>query len=222
MATYDELLAELPNFVDRDYVQDAKFAASVPRFFDSAQRRIVREVNLTAFHRETAVADFTPGGALVPRPADAVTFVYFEVRASSAESAEWMQIKWANVGFVKEYRTFTSSRALPRYVCLFDASNLAVAPNPDTGHQYRIGYRAIDAFLGPAVQTNLLSLRYPDLLLHALILEAVKFGKEDKAENQAELAKWEAAYGQIKRAAVANEIASGAAAYENAIPVEQA
>lgn len=217
MATYDELAADLPRHVNRDFTQDVEFAAAIPRFFENAQRRIAHEIDFSGLHDETT-GDFVDGSTLIPRPQDAFTINYVEARFSGQN---WSPLRARAINFLKSWREFQSVRARPRYWALFDHNNLYVAPVPTSGLEYRIGYRRIDDYLGPATQSSYLARAHPDLLLDAVIIEAVKFGKEDREENQAELKKWEASYQQRKAAAIANEIMSGLGATEVGTQVQQ-
>ena len=218
MATYDELASDLPRFVDRDPDQDIAWAAAVPRFFENAQRRIAREFNVAGLHTEIT-GEFVAGSTLIPRPEDEITINYVE---AWVDNGTRRLLRARPLNFVKAWREFQTARDLPRYYALYDNNDLSVIPIPDVNMEYRIGYRRISNWLGPAVQSSYLSRAQPDLLLDAVIVEAVQFGKEDSAENQAELAKWEASYQRRKAAASANEIFTGLGATEAGVQVRQA
>ena len=209
MASYNELVDDLCRYTGREPEQDLSFAAAIPKFFENAQRRIATEIDLSGLHGEQGPTDFVPGSTLIVRPENAFTINYVEVRFTGGS---FRPLRGTTLAWLKAWREFQAGRQLPRYYALYDHNNLYVAPVPDGNMQYRLGFRRIDDFLGPAVSSSYLSRSHPELVMAAAMVEAVMFGKEDRAENQTELAKWEGAYQQRKAAAIANEVTSNLSA----------
>lgn len=217
--TYTSLVADLKREMDRTDSDDA-FVDQLPSVFDRAERRIARELNLAALHVETP-GTLTISNNELAKPQNLTSVEYLEVRVTATE---WRRLKERPAAWIKEWWPTPTATGAPRYFGLLDKDSFILAPTPDATYPYKLGHRlhAPASFLSGSVATNVLTEECPDLLLAALCCEGARFSRYDRAESDALLAKWEAAYQQIKASLVGTEIGQGLSAFEAGTNVEQA
>jgi hypothetical protein len=206
--TYDTLVIMLSTLANRDPTSDDDWRASIPGIFERAERRISRDLNLTAFGK-TTTGTMTVGDDVVPRTSNIASGLTFEITLEGGTTKPllwrplaWMRAWWATPTLYRE----------PRYIAVSSSDKFNVSPPPDQAYPYRYFYRKHSEFLGPTRQTNVISVAYPDLLVAALCYQAALFSRDD--HRDAIRATYAAEYEHLKTSIAAAEAAMGNAQYQ--------
>jgi hypothetical protein len=207
--TYDLLVADLRVMMDRQE-NDTDFTAALPSIFEDAERRIVRECPLSVFHVDEA-GTMVAGTQTIPRPSDVIATEYLRYEAGG----QYRQLRLRPAAWLDEAFPTPTATGQPRYIALLSKTAYKIAPAPDSGYTYTLGYRRHLAFLDAGTATNVLTEQYPDLLRAALYARAALFSREDNPENAAEMGKHEANYQAVKQAVFGNEMLAADTTYES-------
>ena len=157
----------------------------LPDFIYQAEQRLCREAKNIGLEIYVT-GKFTPGEDIMVKPA--------RWRRSLTLGC-WTADKKYHQIFVRNYeflRLVTSAwrkPARPRYYGDYGYEALLLSPPPDQAYDFEYGYMQLPAPLSPENQTNWLTDYAPDVLLYAILLEAVPFLKNDER-----IPVWESAY----------------------------
>ena len=188
MAGYTQ--TELRNDI-REYTEvssDVFTGSVVDRFIDNAEYRILRDVPVDAYKKQS-IGNLVTGQNTINVPAKTLFVkgvqVYDSTSASTGNNV-WLEKK--DESYLQEYQpsTETSARAQPKYYAMFGGATgitdttsgrLFLSPAPDTTYVFKIHYEAIPNGLGTDTSGTYISNYFPNGLLYACLVEAFSYLK---------------------------------------------
>jgi hypothetical protein len=152
MTTYANLKTNIQAWAEND---DSDFTDQIDTIIDFAEKRILKEADLTIARKESSATAAVAQSATVTTsfPSDVVIL-------------RWVQT------------------APKFYSWLTAGTQLAVAPAPSVAITLDIGYTYRITGLSDSNTTNWISINAPDVLLYACMVEAQAFMKEEQREEQ--------------------------------------
>jgi hypothetical protein len=184
MATYDDLVADLTNYMED---VSAEFVAAIPSMIRMAEARIYREVNINEFdHRVSGT--LAPGESSIPIPVDLIQprNLTITLPAGRLKTLQMKQLEYLLV-----YNR-DGVEGIPNYYAIETPTQYFIAPSADVSYPYVLAYRRRQPALGPTNQQNFLTDVAYDLLLSACMVEAGKFVLDDRKNTI--IAIWEDSY----------------------------
>lgn len=180
--TYSSLLVDARRYLERGFTaeSDPLVYEQLPRLITFAERRCARELKVLGFQRAVTTA-LQPGVAAYRKPDRWRETISMTVdnRSLFARSYEYLRSYWP----------VESETAAPEFYSDYDYNHWLFAPTPATAQSLEILYYELPALLGEDNQTNWLTEYAPNLLLYAVLLEAVPFLK-----NDARITVWQGMY----------------------------
>ena len=169
------------------------FIANIPSFVLLAQQRIWREAKDIGFEQVTAQGAFVANNATVLKPANwnkTISFVYGTVDSAFENCTtlylrtyEFCRMYWpnANKGVAENPPLFYADHQIN----LPDPDRTAysgffISPTPLVAYKYQIVYLKNVVAINGDNQENILTLKFPDLLFYACMIEAMTYLKDDK------------------------------------------
>ena len=187
MTTYAILKTNIQAWAEND---DSDFTDQIDTIIDFAEKRILKEADLTIARKESSATAAVAQSATVTTsfPSDVVIL-------------RWVQVTSGNFlipkdeSFIKEFNTNSDAETSPKfYSWLTAGTQLAVAPAPSVAITLDIGYTYRITGLSDSNTTNWISINAPDVLLYACMVEAQAFMKEEQREEQ----RWMTMYQQAR------------------------
>ena len=184
--TYDNLVTDIRNYTEVD--SNALTAAIVNRIIEDAEFRILRDVPIDAYKKES-IGTLVVGQETINVPAKTLFVKSVQVYDStSATTGANTFLEKKDMSYLQEYvpSTESAARAKPKYYAMFGGATgvsdttsgrLAVAPVPDATYKFKIHYEAIPDGLSSSNTTTYVSLYFPNGLLYACLVEAYGFLK---------------------------------------------
>lgn len=177
--TYDSLLTDLRQYLERGYTQasDATVWDQLPNFIGFSQRRLARELK-TLGTIQVVASTMTVGEPTYPKPDRWRTTVSMRIETDAGtvevypRAYEYCSTYWPN-------RTLTGE---PRFVADYNLNNWFVVPTPDAEYAYEILYNELPVLLSAETQTNYYTEMTPDALLYGALLEAGPFLKNPEIQ----------------------------------------
>jgi hypothetical protein len=170
--TYSSLLVDARRYLERGFTveSDPLVYEQLPRLITFAERRCARELKVLGFQRAVTTA-LQPGVAAYRKPDRWRETISMTVdnRSLFARSYEYLRSYWP----------VESETATPEFYSDYDYNHWLFAPTPATAQSLEILYYELPALLGEDNQANWLTEYAPNLLLYAVLLEAVPFLKND-------------------------------------------
>ena len=184
--TYDNLVTDIRNYTEVD--SNVLTAAIVNRIIEDAEFRILRDVPLDAYKKQST-GNLVTGQNTINVPAKTLFVKGVQVYDSTSASTganRWLEKK--DESYLQEYvpSTETSSRGQPKYYAMFGGATgvtdttsgrLFLAPAPDATYTFKIHYEAIPDGLSSSNTTTYVSQYFPNGLLYACLVEAYGFLK---------------------------------------------
>jgi hypothetical protein len=158
---------------------------SIPDFIYQAEQRICRESKNIGLEMYVQ-GNLTPNVATLVKPARwrrSLTLGVWD------EQDKYHQLFVRNYEFLRAYTSAQKVSALPKYYGDYGYEAMLLSPTPDQAYRFEYGYLQLPTPLSPENQTNWLTDYAPDVLLYAILLEAVPFLKNDER-----IPVWESAY----------------------------
>ena len=173
--TYAELVTKIREYTE--VTSSVLTDAIVNGFIEDAEWRILRDVDVDANRRyETAsmVASTrfidAPDNCLVIRSAQIVD----SDGVGAADNRDFLQYRVTS--FMSEFNP-KNSTGVPKYYSWWDADTIVVAPTPNATYTIQLNFTLKDPGLSSTTTTTYLSLKFPNGLLYACLIEAFSFLK---------------------------------------------
>jgi hypothetical protein len=186
--TYDSLLVDLRRYLERGFTQESDQIVydQLPRLITLGERRIARELKITAFIR-AVTTPLQTGVSVYAKPdrwRDTVSMIA-GTKPIFARSYEYIRNYWPD----------PTQTGTPEFYADYDFQHWLIGPTPDTDSVLEILYYEQPRLLAPDFQTNWVTEYAPDLLLYAALLEATPFLKNDER-----IQTWQALYDRAAQA----------------------
>jgi len=175
--------AELKQAI-QDYCENAEttFVNNLDTFIESAEERIVKNVQLQVFRRNQT-ASLTASNQYLNLPSDFLA--PFSLSITNGTSKQMLLYK--DVNFLQEYAPDSSETGVPKYYAFFDEDNILLAPTPDSNYAVQLHYFYRPASLTEQAEsgTTWLSENAPQAMLYGSLLAAYTFmkGEADVLQN---------------------------------------
>lgn len=165
--TYDSLIQDVQDYCERT---DSPFINQLPRFLMMAENRIAAEAKPIGFVR--TVSGTLSGNVLVKpirwRKTKSFSLLIGAERKYLYERGyEYLRSYWPNASLV----------GTPYYYADYDFEHFYVAPTPDLQYAFELQYFERPEPLSDSNQTNWTTQYAPQLILYAVLLEAMPFLK---------------------------------------------
>jgi len=165
--------------------ENGQLYESIPNFIYQAEQRICRESKNIGLEMYVQ-GNLTPGVATLAKPGRwrrSLTFGCWNTED------KYHQLFVRNYEFLRTYTSAQKVSGLPKYYGDYGYEAMLLSPTPDQAYRFEYGYLQLPTPLSPQNQTNWLTDYAPDVLLYAILLEAVPFLKNDER-----IPVWESAY----------------------------
>ena len=157
--TYDNLVADVINYMDRN---DAQFVAQIPSLIGLAESAIAAQ--LKTYMQMTVVETvLLQGEVILAKPA--------RWRKTVSMKTNGAPILLRSQDFIAQYQS-ESTPNVPKYYADYDYNNWAFAPAPDTDYPIEIIYYSKIQPLDTANQQNLFTRECPQAMLFGTLLQA--------------------------------------------------
>ena len=172
MVDFADLETRVKHWAEND---GTEFDAEFDTMLENAEYRISRELNVDAMllHKTTA---FTISTAFLDKPSDAVNTRSLSF-IDSTDSSKRKFLEFRTLTYMQDYWPLRSSTGTPLYYGNWDEDTYYVAPTPAIAEAVEVDYEARLIGLTSSNTTTYISINYPDLLFHAVLLEAGCFEK---------------------------------------------
>ena len=173
--TYAQLKTAL-----QDYTQNSEtsFVTNLPIFIRSAEERILKNVQLSLFRKNSA-GNVTQGDEYLTMPTDFLA--PFSLSYTDGTTNEKTFLEFKDVNFLQSFTPDRSTQGDPRFYAIFDVDAFIIAPTPNANsvvelHYY---YRPTSLTTGPENGTTWLSINAELTLLYGSLIEAYIYMKGD-------------------------------------------
>lgn len=131
--TYGQLKQAIQDYVEYD---EASFVNNIPLFIRMAEERILKQVQLSLFRRNST-ASAVVGQQYLAVPTDFLA--PFSLSLTGADGDKFF-IEFKDPSFVQEYNPDPTTTGSPRYYAQFDVTNFLLAPTPDFAYGVELHY----------------------------------------------------------------------------------
>ena len=170
--TYDQLKTAI-----QDYTQNTEtsFVNNLPVFIRVAEERILKNVQLTLF-RKNSTANMTASNQYLAAPSDFLA--PFSLSYTDGDGNKDF-LEYKDVNFIQEFNPDASTTGAPRYYAYFDVSNFLIGPTPDLSYAVELHYfyRPASLTSGSGSSTTWLSTNAEVALLYGCLIEAYTYMK---------------------------------------------
>lgn len=208
---YPGFLTRLASAIPAFDATDADWAAILPQIVDSAELRVLRDIDLlvTRKYATTPFATVAPGNALVQPPSDMVVPRYYGYYTPAGSFTSWVGLDRKEESYLRFYWPNRGSTAPPKYFALLGTGALLISPSPDAAYISELGYtyRPTSLYgLGVGV-TTYISANLPDVMFYAAMIFVAGYQKNfgAQADDPRSAVSWLSEYETAKKAAVAEE-----------------
>jgi len=160
---YNQLVNAIESTVENKFS-----VADVNRFIESAEQRILNQVQLPAL-RKNVTGNTTNGNKYLTCPSDWLATYSIAVIDSQTGSYDYLVIK--DVNFIREAFPQPSVRGKPAYYAQFDDNTFILGPTPDADYQVQLHYFHYPPSIVVA-GNSWLGDNYDTALLYGALLEA--------------------------------------------------
>ena len=183
---YSNLVTDIRNYTEVD--SNVLTAALINRFIEDAEFKILRDVPLDAYKKQST-GNLVTGQNTINVPAKTLFVKGVQVYDStSASTGANTYLEKKDETYLQEYVPSTESakRGKPKYYAMFGGASgttdttsgrLFLAPAPDTTYVFKIHYEAIPNSLVTDTSGTYISQYFPNGLLYACLVEAFGFLK---------------------------------------------
>lgn len=186
--TYESLNALLINYTQRT---DPDFIAAIPSFVDNAQRRVARDFKVLGIEQQLTT-EILANNYLVPKPIDWIDTICLFIKYAGESDTQYTPLLLRDYSFLLYYNQ-NREPGRPQIYADFSYSYWSIATAPDQNCVLRMQVFTLPTLLSNSVQTNTITLYFPDALLKASLVEAFSF-----IDNQALKQTYEAEYQTTK------------------------
>ena len=183
---YSNLVTDIRNYTEVD--SNVLTAALINRFIEDAEFKILRDVPLDAYKKQST-GNLVTGQNTINVPAKTLFVKGVQVYDStSASTGANTYLEKKDETYLQEYVPSTESakRGKPKYYAMFGGASgttdttsgrLFLAPAPDTTYVFKIHYEAIPNSLVTDTSGTYISQYFPNGLLYACLVEAYGYLK---------------------------------------------
>ena len=157
--TYDNLVADIINYMERD---DAQFVAQIPNLIGLAESAIAAQLK-TYLQLTVVETTLATNQVVLNKPA--------RWRKTVSMKCNGQPILLRSQDYVAQYQA-ESSNGTPLYYADYDYNNWAIAPKPDTTYPIEILYYSEIQPLDSQNQQNLFTRECPQAMLFGSLLQA--------------------------------------------------
>jgi hypothetical protein len=170
--TYDELKTAIQNYTQNE---ETSFVNNLPLFIRIAEERILKNVQLTLF-RKNSTAAMTINNQYLAAPSDFLA--PFSLSFTDAANDKYF-LEYKDVNFIQEFNPDDTTVGAPRYYAFFDISNFIIGPTPDGSYAVELHYfyRPVSLTAGAGTGTSWLSINAEVALLYGCLIEAYTYMK---------------------------------------------
>lgn len=183
--TYSELQARLKSILQRK--NDTLLDENLPMIIDLGERRVARELK-SLVTRKVVTGAFNTGDHQLAKPArwlETISFMYGSGTGNTTRNTLFPR----SAEFCKTYWPDLAATGLPEYYSDDDFDHWVVVRTPDADYPIEITYYERPEPLSDTVTTNTLTIKCPDLLLYACLLETPGILRTDER-----IPTWQSAY----------------------------
>jgi hypothetical protein len=121
----------------QDYAQNSEttFVSQLDRFIINAEERILKEVQLDVF-RKNSTGTFTASNKFLAKPGDFLS--PYSLSAVNSSNNEFLLYK--QVTFLQDYTPNPATTGTPKYYADWNDASFLVAPTPDQGYTAELHY----------------------------------------------------------------------------------
>jgi hypothetical protein len=172
--TYDQLKTAIQNYTQNE---ETSFVSNLPLFIRIAEERILKNVQLTLF-RKNSTAAMTINNQYLAAPSDFLA--PFSLSFTDAANDKYF-LEYKDVNFIQEFNPDDTTVGAPRYYAFFDISNFIIGPTPDGSYAVELHYfyRPVSLTAGAGAGTSWLSTNAEVALLYGCLIEAYTYMKGD-------------------------------------------
>jgi hypothetical protein len=157
--TYDNLVADVINYMERD---DAQFVAQIPTLIGLAESAIAAELK-TLLQLIVVETNLLAAQDILEKPT--------RWRKTISMKVNGKPILLRSQDYVAQYQS-ESDPGQPKYYAEYDYNNWAIAPVPDASYPVEIIYYSLVQPLDTTNQTNLFTQQCPQAMLFGTLLQA--------------------------------------------------
>ena len=183
---YSNLVTDIRNYTEVD--SNVLTAALINRFIEDAEFKILREVPIDAYKKQST-GNLVTGQNTINVPAKTLFVKGVQVYDStSASTGANTYLEKKDETYLQEYVPSTESakRGKPKYYAMFGGATgitsttsgaILVAPTPDANYKFTISWTKLPQALSGSNTTTYVSQYFPQGLLYACLVEAFSFLK---------------------------------------------
>jgi hypothetical protein len=157
--TYDNLVADVINYMERD---DVQFVAQIPTLIGLAESAIAAELK-TLLQLIVVETNLLAAQDILEKPT--------RWRKTISMKVNGKPILIRSQDYVAQYQS-ESDPGQPKYYAEYDYNNWAIAPVPDASYPVEIIYYSLVQPLDTTNQTNLFTQQCPQAMLFGTLLQA--------------------------------------------------
>lgn len=189
--TYNSLLADLQNYLERGTSNDTLVFAQLPELINFGERRCSRELKVLGYI-VPAVFIMQAGLAVYPKPDRWRSTVSMNVSNVPTGTAIRQPVFPRPYEYIRQYWPNDQATQLtvygvalpPKFYADYNYRNWIFAPTPDQSYPTEVLYYQMPSLLSPSNQQNWLTEFAPRLLLYACMIETLVFLKKDPGSLQ--------------------------------------
>lgn len=194
--TYTSLVADVGDYTERD---DASFTAKIPRFVMIAEQKIARDMR-TLLNTKVVTGAFVAGACVLAKPERWLETISWNWD-SSATALNRAQLRLRKYEYLREFWPDESATGDPVMYADYNLRNFCVAPTPATAADFELLYYEKPLPLSDTNETNIFAEEVPDLVLYAVLGEAMRFLRRPD-----EAAQWDSLYMQTRATITGQEV----------------
>jgi|TARA_R110002020_G_scaffold91204_1_gene221728 hypothetical protein len=169
--TYSNLKTAIQEYLDST---ESTFTTNLPNFIKSTEERILKNVQLDEFKKNTS-GNLTVSNTYLAMPSDYLSPFSLAVISSSVYT--YLLLK--QVSFIRDFTPNASTTGLPKYYAEFSEDSFILAPTPDSAYDVELHYFYKPSSLTSAGDsgTTWLSENAPNAMLYGSLVEACMYLK---------------------------------------------
>jgi len=167
----------------QDYVESSEttFTNNLPVFIKEAEERILKNVQIPVFRKNTT-GNGSTGNTYLATPSDYLTPLSLAV-IDGDSNYTYLLLK--QVTFIRDYTPAAATTGIPLYYAEFDDNTFILAPTPSSDFTFELHYvYRPQSITASSDGTSWLGTNAPDAMLYGSLVEAATFLKLDPPQIQ--------------------------------------
>jgi hypothetical protein len=167
----------------QDYVESSEttFTNNLPVFIKEAEERILKNVQIPVFRKNTT-GNGSTGNTYLATPSDYLTPLSLAV-IDGDSNYTYLLLK--QVTFIRDYTPAAATTGAPLYYAEFDDNTFILAPTPSSDFTFELHYvYRPQSITASSDGTSWLGTNAPDAMLYGSLVEAATFLKLDPPQIQ--------------------------------------